>query len=94
MDIQLNTLYVFTPRSYLRRDHLTVVIEVEKRVRHSLPIHHLDAIAVFGRDTLVSPSLMGLCLQSGVAVTHLEESGRLIGRLDAPGSGNVLLRRE
>lgn len=93
MDLQLNTLYVFTQGSYLRRDHQTVVVEVEKATRLSLPIHNLDAIAAFGQ-VMVSPGLMELCLESGVALTFLTESGRLIGRVDAPRSGNVLLRRE
>ena len=43
MDIHLNTLYVFTAGSYLRRDHQNVVVEVEKKVRATIPIHHLDA---------------------------------------------------
>jgi len=93
VDIQLNTLYIFTPGSYLRRDHQTVVVEVEKATRLALPIHNLDAIAAFGQ-VMVSPGLMELCLESGVALTFLSESGRLIGRVDAPRSGNVLLRRE
>lgn len=93
MDIQLNTLYVFTQGSYLKRDHRTVVVEVEKQKRLALPIHNLDAIAAFGQ-VMVSPGLIELCLEAGVAVTFLSESGRLIGRVDAPGSGNVLLRRQ
>lgn len=93
MDVQLNTLYVFTAGAYLRRDHLTVVVEVEKQVRLSLPIHHLDAIALFG-PIMVSPGLVALCLESGVALSYLSDAGRLIGRVDAPRSGNVLLRRE
>jgi CRISPR-associated protein Cas1 len=93
MDIQLNTLYVFTAGSYLRRDHQMVVVEVEKKPKLSLPIHHLDAIAAFG-PIMVSPGLIQLCLESGVALTYLTDSGRLIGRVDAPRSGNVLLRRE
>lgn len=93
MDIQLNTLYVFTPGSYLRRDHQSVVIDVEKVNKMSLPIHNLDAIAAFGQ-VMVSPGLIELCLESNVALTFLSESGRLIGRVDAPRSGNVLLRRE
>lgn len=93
MDVQLNTLYVFTAGSYLRRDHQTVVVEVEKKARLTLPIHHLDAIAAFGQ-VMVSPGLIELCVESGVALTFLTDSGRLIGRVDAPRSGNVLLRRE
>ncbi len=93
MDVKLNTLYVFTAGSYLRRDHQTVVIQVEKQTRGAIPIHHLDGIAVFGPVT-VSPGVVELCAESGVALTYLRESGRLIARIDAPRSGNVLLRRE
>jgi CRISPR-associated protein Cas1 len=93
MDIQLNTLYVFTRGSYLRRDHRTVVIEVEKQVKGSVPIHLIDGIAVFGA-VLASHGVVELCAESGVALTYLQESGKLVARIDAPRSGNVLLRRE
>src|SRR5271166_689175 len=93
MDVQLNTLYIFTRGTYLKRDHQTVVIEVEKKARGAIPIHHLDGIAVFG-PVLVSAGVVELCAESGVSLTYLRESGRLIARIDAPRSGNVLLRRE
>jgi CRISPR-associated protein Cas1 len=93
MDIQLNTLYVFTVGSYIHRDHRNVVVEVEKKVRATIPIHHLDAIGVFGAS-MVSPGAMELCQEQGVSLTFLSESGRVIARVDAPKSGNVLVRRE
>lgn len=93
MDIHLNTLYVFTPGAYLHRDHQTVKIMVEKETKLAIPIHHLDSIAVFG-PIMVTPGLMELCVKEGVSLTFLSDSGRLIARVDAPRSGNVLLRRE
>ena len=45
MDIQLNTLYVLTAGSYVHRDHQNVVVEFEKKVKATIPIHHLDALA-------------------------------------------------
>ena len=93
MDVHLNTLYVMTHGSYLRRDRQNIVVEVEKKVRSTVPIHHLDGIAVFGRG-MVSPSAMAFCQESGVSLTFLTESGRLMARVDSPRSGNVLLRRE
>ena len=93
MDVQLNTLFVLTPGSYLKRDHRNVVVEVEKQTRASIPVHHLDAIAFFGHG-LVSPGVMELCQEQGVALTYLTESGRIVARVDAPRSGNVLVRRE
>jgi CRISPR-associated protein Cas1 len=93
MDIQLNTLFVLTAGSYLRRDHRNVVVEVDKQARATIPVHHLDAVAVFGHS-MVSPGVMELCHEQGVSVTYLSESGRLVARVDAPQSGNVLVRRE
>ena len=89
----LNTLYVVTRGASLRRDHLTVTVWVEQQRRLAVPIHQLEGIAVFGRAH-VTPAVLHLCAEHGVAVTFLSESGRLVSRVDAPGSGNVLLRRE
>ena len=55
MDIQLNTLYVLTTGSYIHRDHRNVVVEFEKKVKASIPIHHLDSVAIFG-PSMVSPA--------------------------------------
>jgi CRISPR-associated protein Cas1 len=59
----------------------------------TLPIHQLDGVAVFG-NVYVTPGAMRLCAEHGVAVSFLSMSGRLLSRVDAPGSGNVLVRRE
>jgi CRISPR-associated protein Cas1 len=93
MDIQLNTLYVVTRGATLRRDHLTVRVVVERQTRLTVPVHQLESIAVFG-GVHVTPALMALCAERGVGVNFLSESGRLLCRVDAPCSGNVLLRRE
>lgn len=93
MNIALNTLYVFTMGAYLKRDHQNVVVKIDGKVRASIPIHHLDGVAVFGPVT-VSSGVIELCVESKTALTYLKESGRLIARIDAPRTGNVLLRRE
>jgi CRISPR-associated protein Cas1 len=41
-----------------------------------------------------SPFLLGHCAEHGVAVSLLTENGRFLARVQGPGSGNVLLRRE
>lgn len=92
-DVIQNTLYVMTQGAYVHRDHEVVKIDIEKQTRLSVPIHHLDAVAIFG-NIMVSPSVLRLCAEKGVAVTFLSEYGRLLARVDAPQSGNVLLRRE
>jgi CRISPR-associated protein Cas1 len=93
MDIQLNTLYVVTRGATLRRDHLTIRVEVKRECRLAVPIHQLESVAAFG-GIHVTPAVMALCAERGVAVNFLSESGRLVSRVDAPASGNVLLRRE
>lgn len=93
MEIRQNTLYVMTQGAYVRRDHLTVQVEVEGKVRLGVPMHNLEAVVLFG-NVMVSPGLLGGCAEHGVSVTFLSEAGRLVARVDAPGSGNVLLRRE
>ena len=93
MDIQLNTLFVVTRGATIRRDHLTLQVMIDGAVRLTLPIHQLESVAAFG-GVHVTPSAMALCAEHGVAVAFLTESGRLVARVDAPASGNVLLRRE
>src|SRR5438128_2158440 len=92
MEILLNTLYVVTRGASVRRDHLTLEVYVEKQKRLAVPIHQLEGVAVFGM-VHVTPGALQLCGEHGVAVNFLTESGRLLSRVDAPGSGNVLLRR-
>jgi len=92
-EITQNTLYVMTQGSYLHRDQNVIRIEIERQTRLTVPIHHVESVALFG-NVLVSPALLQLCGENGVAVTFLTEGGRLLARVDAPQSGNVLLRRE
>lgn len=91
--VKQNTLYVMTQGAYIHRDHLTVKVEIEKETKLSIPIHHLESIAVFG-NIMISPGVMQLCAQNSVAIAFMTETGRIIARVDAPQSGNVLLRRE
>jgi CRISPR-associated protein Cas1 len=78
--------------AYLHRDHQTLQVRIEQETKLSVPIHHLQSVAIFG-SVMVSPGAMELCAETGVALTFLSMSGRLVARVDAPGSGNVLLRR-
>jgi len=93
VEVQLNTLYVVTTGAAVRRDGRTPQVVVERQTRLTVPIHQLESVAAFG-GVHVTPPAMGLCAEAGVAVNFLTEAGRLVARVDAPGSGNVLLRRE
>lgn len=89
----LNTLYVTTQGSYLAREGETVLLRVEGETKLQVPIHTLGNIVCFGQVSM-SPFLMGLCGERGVAVSFLTERGRFLARVNGPVSGNVLLRRE
>jgi CRISPR-associated protein Cas1 len=93
MEIQQNVLYVMTQGAYVHRDHLCLQVQVEGEVKLAVPIHNLQALALFG-NVMVSPGALQLCAETGASVTFLSEPGRLLARVDAPVSGNVLLRRE
>jgi len=87
----LNTLYVTTQETYLRKEGETVVVEKAKQVLLRLPIHTLQGIVTFG-NVMASPFLLNLCAERGVCVSFMSESGRFLARVTGPVSGNVLLR--
>lgn len=87
----LNTLYVQTQGTYLRREGETVVAEREREVVARIPVHTLSGLVCFG-NVLCSPFLLGLCGERGVHVSFLTEHGRFLARVEGPVSGNVLLR--
>jgi CRISPR-associated protein Cas1 len=89
----LNTLFVTTQGAYLAKEGQAVLVRVEKQTKLRVPIHTLGGIICFGRVG-VSPSLMGLCGQSGVAISFLTERGQFLARVNGFTSGNVLLRRQ
>lgn len=89
----LNTLYVSTQGSYLRKEGETVVIEQEQKRALQLPIHTIGDIVCFG-NVLCSPYLLGLCGERNISFSFLTEYGRFLASVRGPVSGNVLLRRE
>lgn len=88
----LNTLYVQTQGTYLRLDHDTLKLEVEKKTVFQMPLHHLGAIAAFG-NILFSPFLLHRCADDGRDIVWLTQYGRFKARLTGETTGNVLLRR-
>ncbi|SIP90082.1 CRISPR-associated protein, Cas1 family [Alkalispirochaeta americana] len=89
----LNTLYVSTQGSYLRKEGETLVVEQATKKVLQLPIHGLGGLVCFG-NVLCSPFLLGFCAEKDVSVSFLTEYGRFLASVRGPISGNVLLRRE
>ena len=92
-EVQLNTLYVMTDGAYLHRDGQTVVVEINKSAAARIPIHMLESIACFG-NIMASPQVMELAATSGVAMSFLSAGGRMVARVDPPGSSWVKLRKK
>jgi len=88
----LNTLFVMTEGSYLRKDGQAVVVRVQKETRLRVPLHNLDSIVCFGRIGC-SPQLMAACGQSGVTISFLTPWGGFRAAVVGFTPGNVLLRR-
>lgn len=88
----LNTLYVQTQGTYLRLDHDTLKLEVERETKFQIPLHHLGGIVMFG-NILISPFLIHRCADDGRSIVWLSEHGQFKARLAASTTGNVLLRR-
>ncbi|MBW3597552.1 MAG: type I-C CRISPR-associated endonuclease Cas1c [Planctomycetes bacterium] len=87
-----NTLYITTQGAYLRRDHATLQVKIENKVRLTVPLHHLEGVVCFGRVT-VSHGVYEAVKEQGLAVSFLTQHGRFLARVAPPTQGNVLLRR-
>jgi CRISPR-associated protein Cas1 len=87
----LNTLYITTEGAYLRVDHETLKVEVEKETKLQIPVHHLGGVVCFG-DVMISPAAMARCAEDGRFLVLLDRNGRFQARVEGPVSGNVLLR--
>lgn len=88
----LNILYVTTQDAYLRLDHDTIRVDVERQTALRVPLIHLEGIVCFG-NVAVSPALIHRCGEDGRSLVFLGRSGRFKGRLTGRTGGNVLLRR-
>lgn len=88
----LNTIYVTSEDTWLRKDGANLVVEVEGIERGRAPLHMLEGIVSFGRPG-ASPALMAACAEAGISLSHLDPNGRFLARVEGPRSGNVLLRR-
>lgn len=52
-----NTLFITTQGAYLTRDHQTLRVKIEGKVRLTVPLHHLESVVCFGRVS-VSPAVL------------------------------------
>lgn len=88
----LNTVYVTTEGTALKKEGEALVAEVEGVERARVPLHMLASVVAFG-PILLSPALIGICAERGITIVLLDRAGRFQARVEGPVTGNVLLRR-
>jgi CRISPR-associated protein Cas1 len=88
----LNTLFVMTQKSYLRKEGDTVIVRAGGEIKLRVPLLTLQGIVCFGNVT-VSPYLLGRASEFGISISFLSDYGRFLARVQGPIAGNVLLRR-
>lgn len=88
----LNTIYITTEGTGLRKDGENLVAEADGAERARIPLHMLGSVVAFG-SIFVSPALMQACAGAGITIVLLDRHGRFQARIEGPVSGNVLLRR-
>lgn len=89
----LNTLYVTNPEMYLAKDGDNIIARLEEKTVFRTPIHYLEGVVTFGHPG-ISPALLGMCLEKGVAVSLLSPYGKHLASINGSPKGNVLLRRK
>lgn len=92
MRAHANTLFITTQGAYLTRDHQTLRVKIDGKVKLTVPLHHLESVVCFGRVT-VSPAVLATCGEHRLGFSFLSEQGRFLARVEPPIHGNVLLRR-
>lgn len=88
----LNTVYVTTEGSALKKDGENLVADVDGAERARVPLHMLASVVAFG-PILISPALIGACAERGITISLMDRAGRFQARIEGPVTGNVLLRR-
>ncbi len=88
----LNTIYITTEGSGLRKDGENLVVDNDGAEIGRVPLHMLASVVAFGA-IFVSPALMQACASQGITIVLLARTGQFQARIEGPVSGNVLLLR-
>lgn len=78
MKKHLNTLYVTRDGTWLSKDGETVRVNMKGECLLRVPLHNLEGIVMMGWDIAVSPHLMGICAEKGIAMTFCSPYGKFL----------------
>lgn len=88
----MNTLYLTTPGTYVKREGESVEVHIDGKKKMEIPFIHLNGIVCFG-NILISPGIISHFAKENRPIIWHDSIGRFIARLVGPTSGNVLLRK-
>lgn len=89
----LNTLFVTNPDVYLGVEGENIMIREEGKLIARFPLHNLESIILFNYNG-VSPHIMRKCMENGIGMHFLSETGYYLGTVSGYPNGNVLLRKK
>ncbi|MGH9126736.1 MAG: CRISPR-associated endonuclease Cas1 [Acidimicrobiales bacterium] len=85
-------LHVLDPAAVLTRRAGRIEVRSDGKLLASAPLTQLSSVVIEGRAGISTPAIHAL-LYHDIPVVFLSSRGRAIGRLEAPGSGQVTLRQ-
>ncbi len=88
----MNTLYLTTPGTYVKREGESVEIHIDGEKKMEIPFIHLSGIVCFG-NILLSPGIINRFAEENRPIIWHDSIGRFKARLVGPTNGNVLLRK-
>lgn len=88
----MNTLYLTTPGTYVKRVGESVEIHIDNEKKMEVPFLHLNGIVCFG-NILISPGIIQRFSEENRPIVWHDSHGRFKARLIGPTNGNVLLRK-
>jgi len=89
----LNSLYITTQKTYLKKEGETIVVMSNRKKIFQIPMHNLESIVTFG-NVAFSPFLVGACAKKKISISLMSQTGKFLASIRGALSGNVLLRRE
>lgn len=89
----LNTLFITNSEVYLGVEGENIVIKEDGLMRARFPLHNLENIIIFNYNG-ISPSTMRKCMERGIGINFLSETGYYLGTVSGYPNGNVLLRKK
>ncbi|MGI6349679.1 MAG: type I-C CRISPR-associated endonuclease Cas1c [Eubacteriales bacterium] len=89
----LNTLFITNSNMYLGVEGENILIREDGELRARFPLHNLENIVIFNYSG-ISPYTMRKCMENGIGINFLSETGYYLGTVSGYPNGNVILRKK